>query len=158
REVVSEVLFQSAKLVDAPRVVLIWEEPVESRVNIAWLSHDELRWVQDPEGTYGTLVRPPYERAIIQLSDASVDERSVVVLTEGAIRYGRDRPLNELLRERFNMTAVQAWPLTGELIQGRLFALDKERMQIDDLVIGELVARLAVSRLDSLYLIERLQD
>jgi signal transduction histidine kinase len=158
REVVSEVLFQSAKLVDAPRVVLIWEDPVESRVNIAWLAHDDLRWVQEPEGTYGTLVRPPYERAIIQASDASVDEGSVVALTDGGFRYRRDRPLNELLRARFNMTAVQAWPLNGELIQGRLFALDKERMRIDDLVIGELVARLAVSRLDSLYLIERLQD
>ena len=158
REVVSEVLFQSAKLVDAPRVVLIWEDPVESRVNIAWLAHDELRWVQEPEGTYGTLVRPPYERAIIQASDASIDEGSVVALTDGGFRYRRDRPLNEVLRARFNMTAVQAWPLSGELIQGRLFALDKERMRIDDLVIGELVARLAVSRLDSLYLIERLQD
>jgi signal transduction histidine kinase len=158
REVVSEVLFQSAKLVDAPRVVLIWEDPVESRVNIAWLAHDELRWVQEPEGTYGTLVRPPYERAIIQASDASIDEGSVVAFTDGGFRYRNDRPLNELLRARFNMTAVQAWPLSGELIQGRLFALDKERMQIDDLVMGELVARLAVSRLDSLYLIERMQD
>jgi len=158
REVVSEVLFQSAKLVDAPRVVLIWEDPVESRVNIAWLAHDELRWVQEPEGTYGTLVRPPYERAIIQATDASIDEGSVVALTDGGFRYRRDRPLNEVLRARFNMTAVQAWPLSGELIQGRLFALDKERMRIDDLVMGELVARLAVSRLDSLYLIERLQD
>jgi signal transduction histidine kinase len=158
REVVSEVLFQSAKLVDAPRVVLIWEDPVESRVNIAWLAHNELRWVQEPEGTYGTLVRPPYERAIIQATDASIDEGSVVALTDGGFRYRHDRPLNELLRARFNMTAVQAWPLSGELIQGRLFALDKERMQIDDLVMGELVARLAVSRLDSLYLIERMQD
>ena len=158
REVVSEVLFQSAKLVDAPRVVLIWEDPIESRVNIAWLAYDELRWVQEPEGTYGTLVRPPYERAIIQASDASIDEGSVVALTDGRFRYRRDRPLNEVLRARFNMTAVQAWPLSGELIQGRLFALDKERMRIDDLVMGELVARLAVSRLDSLYLIERLQD
>jgi len=103
-------------------------------------------------------VRPPYERAIIQATDASIDEGSVVALTDGGFRYRRDRPLNEVLRARFNMTAVQAWPLSGELIQGRLFALDKERMRIDDLVMGELVARLAVSRLDSLYLIERLQD
>jgi signal transduction histidine kinase len=53
---------------------------------------------------------------------------------------------------------VQSWPLNGELIQGRLFALDKAHMRIDDLVIGELVARLAVSRLDSLYLVGRLQE
>jgi signal transduction histidine kinase len=158
REVISEVLSQSAKLVDAPRVLLVWEDPAESRVNIAWLFSDDLNWVQEPEGTYGALVRAPYERAILQATDASADGGSVVALTEGGFRYRRDRPINESLRARFNITAVQSWPLTGELIQGRLFALDKERMRIDDLVMGELVARLAVSRLDSLYLIERLQD
>ena len=110
---------------DAPRVVLIWEDPIESRVNIAWRASDELRWVQEPEGRYGTLVRAPYERAILQASDASTDDGSVVALTEGGFRYRRDRPLNETLRARFNMTAVQSWPLSGELIQGRLFALDK---------------------------------
>jgi NarL family two-component system sensor histidine kinase LiaS len=31
-------------------------------------------------------------------------------------------------------------------------------MRIDDLVLGELVARLAVARLDSLYVLERLRD
>ena len=158
REVVTEVLSQSAKLVDAPRIVLVWEDPVDSRVNLAWLSDDDLIWVQEPEGTYGTLVRAPYERAIVQASDASADSAAVVALTPGGFRYRRDRPLHEALRSRFNMTAVQTWPLAGELIQGRLFALDKDRMRIDDLVMGELVARLAVSRLDSLYLIERLQD
>ena len=158
REVVSEVLSQSAKLVDAPRVLLIWEDPAVSSVNIAWLSSDDLNWVQEPEGTYGTLVRAPYERAILQATDASIDGGSVVMLTGTGFRYRRDRPINDALRNRFEITAVQSWPLSGELIQGRVFALDKERMRIDDLVMGELVARLAVSRLDSLYLIERLQD
>ena len=73
REVVSEVLSQSAKLVDAPRVLLIWEDPIDSRVNLAWLASDDLVWVQEPEGTYGTLVRAPYERAILQAIDASTD-------------------------------------------------------------------------------------
>src|SRR5262249_32931000 len=112
----------------------------------------------EPEGTYGTLVRAPYERVILQATDASADGGSVVMLTGTGFRYRRDRPINEALRTRFDIRAVQSWPLSGELIQGRLFALDKDRMRIDDLVMGELVARLAVSRLDSLYLIERLQD
>jgi signal transduction histidine kinase len=56
------------------------------------------------------------------------------------------------------MRAVQSWPLDGELIRGRMFCLDKARMQIDDLVLGELVARLAVSRLENLYMLARLRD
>ena len=158
REVISEVVAQSMKLVDCPRVVLVWEEPLEGRVNIAWPGDSDLAWVQEPEGTYGTLVRAPYERATLQAADASADNGSVIALAHGGFRYRHDRPINEALRQRFQMTAVQSWPLNGELIQGRLFALDKTRMRIDDLVMGELVARLAVSRLDSLYLVERLRD
>jgi signal transduction histidine kinase len=56
------------------------------------------------------------------------------------------------------MRAVESWPLEGELIRGRLFCLDKRRMRLDDLVLGELVARLAVSRLDSLYLLRDLRQ
>jgi signal transduction histidine kinase len=138
--------------------LLVWEEPVESRINLAWLHDGDLVWEQETEGTYGTLVRAPYEKAILQADDASSESGSVVALTAGGFRYRRDKPINDTLRSRFTMTAVQSWPLTGELVQGRLFALDKTRLRIDDLVMGELVARLAVSRLDSLYLIERLRE
>ena len=150
-DVVADVVDQSTLLLGAPRVVLVWEDPLEGRVNLAWRGRPDLMWVQEPEGTYGTLVRAPYERAILQASDAAVDPSPVVALSEGRFRYRHDRPLNEALQERFEMHAVQSWPLTGELVQGRLFALDKRGMQIDDLVTGELVARLAVARLDSLY-------
>jgi signal transduction histidine kinase len=56
------------------------------------------------------------------------------------------------------MRSVQSWTLEGELIRGRLFCLDKRQMRLDDLVFGVLVARLAVSRLDSLYLLKRLRE
>jgi signal transduction histidine kinase len=157
REVVSEVIAQSARLISAPRVVLVWEEPTEEQLNLAWQETYDLTWIREPAGNYGTLTRPPYERAILQAQDAALDRGTVVELTGDGFRYRHDRPFNDALRERFQMHAVQSWPLTGELVQGRLFALDKPRMRIDDLVVGELVARLAVSRLDSLYLIERLR-
>ena len=54
------------------------------------------------------------------------------------------------------MHRVQSWSLDGELIRGRLFALDKPSMRLDDLIVGDVVARLTVSRLDSLYLLRRL--
>jgi len=43
-------------------------------------------------------------------------------------------------------------------VRGRLFCLDKNLMRLDELGFGLLVARLAVSRLDSLYLLKRLRD
>lgn len=158
RDVVSEVIAQSTQLIEAARVVLVWEEPSEGRINLAWRTDDSIAWTDEPEGTYGAFVLPVLEPWSFQASEANVDNGSVVALTASGFRYRECRPINEALRARFNMTSVQSWPLAGELIQGRLFALDKRRMRIDDLVVGELVARLAVSRLDSLYLLERLRD
>ena len=157
-DAVSEVIFESTDLVEAPRVLLVWEEPSEGRVNLAWRGDGAVVWTSEPEGTYGSLVLPGLERSSFQASDASIDAGEVAMLTESGFRYRQCPPLNESLRERFNIKAVQSWPLAGELIQGRLFALDKTRMRIDDLVLGELVARLAVARLDSLYVLERLRD
>jgi signal transduction histidine kinase len=66
--------------------------------------------------------------------------------------------VNEALRTRFNMAAVQSWPLAGELVRGRMFCLDKVKMRLDDLVLGEVVAWLVVSRLESLYWQDRLRE
>jgi signal transduction histidine kinase len=158
RDVVSEVITQSADLLEAPRIVLIWEEPGTGRVNLAWRAGEDVMWADEPEGRYGSFVLPALERRIFQTSNATAEFGRVVVLTESGFRDRWCRPLNEALRTRFNVHAVQSWPLEGELIQGRLFALDKTRMGIDDLVAGELVARLAVSRLDSQFILERLRE
>lgn len=158
RDVISEVIAQSMKLTQAPRIVLVWEEPGSGRVNLAWREDDEVMWIDEPAGSYGSLVLPALERRSFQASNATAERGRVVALTDNGFRYRECRPVDDALRERFSMRAVQSWPLEGELIQGRLFALDKPRMQIDELVIGELVARLAVSRLDSLYFLERLGE
>jgi signal transduction histidine kinase len=157
RHAVSEVIAQSEALLEAPRVVLIWEDTAEGRINLAWRGDDDLIWTHEPEGTYGALVLPVFEKSSFQAADAD-SEGETVSFTEEGFRYRQRRPINEALRARFNMKEVQSWPLAGELIQGRLFALDKHRMRIDDLVLGDVVARLAVTRLDTLYLVERLRE
>jgi signal transduction histidine kinase len=146
------------KLTRAPRIVLAWEEPGSRRLNLAWRDDEDVMWVAEPEGSYGSLVLPALERRSFQATNATAERGRVVALTENGFRYRECHPVDEGLRSRFSMQAVQSWPLEGELIQGRLFALDKRRMQIDELVIGELVARLAVSRLDSLYFLQRLGE
>lgn len=158
RDAVSEVMTESTALLEAPRVVLVWEEPSQGQVNLAWQGEGSIVWGVQPEGTYGSLVLPDLERWSFQASDASLIAGDVATLMESGFRYRQCQPLNEELRQRFHIRAVQSWPLAGELVQGRLFALDKPHMRIDDLVLGELVARLAAARLDSLYVLERLRD
>jgi signal transduction histidine kinase len=157
RELVSEIIRQSSEFLRAPRVVLVWEEPREGWVNVAWQAQGETMWVHEPEATYGAFVLPGLERSSFQANDASV-QGNVLLLRENGFRRRECRPVNEALRARFTMSCVQSWPLEGELVHGRMFCLDKTRMRLDDLVLGEVVAWLAVSRLESLYWQERLRD
>ena len=156
-ELVSEVIRQSREFLRAGRVVLVWEEPGEGWVNVAWQSDGETMWTKEPEATYGAFVLPGLERSSFQTIDASVSG-PVSLLRLGGFRRRDCRPVNEALRARFSMTAVQSWPLDGELVRGRIFCLDKSRMRLDDLILGEVATWLAATRLESLYWQERLQD
>jgi signal transduction histidine kinase len=158
RELVSEIIQQSSDFLNAPRLVLVWEEPGEGWVNVAWRSQDEVMWTQEPEATYGSFVLPGLEQASFQVEDAASDRARVFLLRDNGFRRRVCRPVNEPLRARFNMTAVQSWPLAGELLRGRMFSLDKRRMRLDDLVIGEVVAGLVGSRLEGLYWQDRLRE
>ena len=157
RELVSEIIRQSSEFLRAPRTVLVWEEPGEGWVNVAWQGEYDVMWTQEPEAKYGSFVLPGLERSSFQAADAAVDGR-VILLRSSGFRRRRCRPVNEALRARFNMTAVQSWPLNGELLRGRMFCLDQVKMRLDDLILGEVVAWLAVTRLESHYWQERLRD
>jgi signal transduction histidine kinase len=153
-ELVTEVVSQCADIFETPRVLLVWEERSQGAVNVAWRSATgQIEWSQEPEGTYESLVAPRLEQASFQTLNAARDASRVLYRSSAGFRQCRCRPLNEALRARFDITAVQSWPLDGELIRGRLFALDKRRIGIDQLSVGDLVARLAASRLDGLYIL-----
>jgi signal transduction histidine kinase len=152
-ELLSEVVFQCAEILNTPRVLLVWEERSEGPVNLAWMSRTgRVEWSQEPEGTYESLVAPRLERASFHTPNAA-DTSRVVYRVAAGFRECKCRPLNEALRARFDITAVQSWPLEGELTHGRLFSLDERRIEIDGLSSGGLVAQLAASRLDGLYML-----
>jgi signal transduction histidine kinase len=157
-DVIDEVLTQAGALLEAPRLVLVWEDPAESVLNIAWRASGKVEWLQEADTRYEPVVAPGLAGKSFQVTDAALDGGRVVVLTAGSFRRRDCAPIHEALRSRFDMHAVQSWPLDGELIRGRMFCLDKTRMQIDDLVLGELVARLAVARLENLCMVARLRD
>jgi signal transduction histidine kinase len=152
RALVSDIIVRSSQVLEIPSVVLVWTAPNNTQVNIAWQSDEDLQWTREPEGTYAPLVAPELEQQSFQAADATKDDGSVVHWSGGRLYYRRCRPVNEELRARFEMRGVQSYNLDGEFIRGRLFCFGKRRMKIDDLIVGELVARLAVSQLDSLYL------
>jgi signal transduction histidine kinase len=158
RALITEIIRQSSEFLGCPRVVLVWEEPGEGWVNVAWQSQDDVMWTQEPEATYGSFVLPGLEDMSFQVSDASNERGRVLLLRASGFRRRACRPVNEPLRARFNMRGVQSWPLSGELVRGRMFCLDKHKMRLDDLILGEVVAWLAVSRLESFYWQDRLRE
>jgi signal transduction histidine kinase len=158
RALLSEIINQSSEFLGAPRTVLVWEEPGEAWINVAWQTNDGIMWVQEPEATYGSFVVPGLELATFQVADAADDHGRVLLLRNAGFRRRHGRPVHEDLRARFDMRAVQSWPLNGELIRGRMFCLDNPKMRLDDLVLGEVVAWLSVTRLESLYWQNRLKE
>jgi signal transduction histidine kinase len=155
---VAEVLAESAEILNAPRVLLVWDEPGEGYLNLASQSGSQVVWTHEPEATYGSVVIPGLEGKNFQANDATDERGTVVHWSGGSYRQRRGRSINAALQRRFEMRAVQSWSLDGELVRGRLFCLDKSNMRLDDLPFGVLVARMTVSRLDGLYLLKHLRD
>ncbi|MFO7692265.1 MAG: sensor histidine kinase [Vicinamibacterales bacterium] len=158
RELVGEIIAECSEVLEAPKVLLVWEEPDEGVVNLAWGSGSDVTWASEPEATYGSFVLPGLERKTFQAADAGSERGVVVHRSDGAFGQRVCRPINPALQARFGMRRVQSWSLDGELVRGRLFALDKRSMRLDELILGDVVARLTVSRLDNLYLLRRLRN
>jgi signal transduction histidine kinase len=157
RELVDEVIAECSNILRAPRILIVWEDPDEGAVNLAWGPATEVQWASEPEATYGSFVVAGLEHRSFQAADVTDERGQVVHWSAEAFRQRACAPVNAALQARFDMRRVQSWSLDGELIRGRIFALDKEHLRLDDLVFGEVVARLVVSRLDGLYLLRRLR-
>jgi signal transduction histidine kinase len=155
---VAEVLSRASELLEAPRLVLLWDDPDDARVNVAFFDRKDVLWTVETEGTFGSVVAREVNGRSFETSDAAREQADVIVSTSRGFGRRLCHPIDERLRARFDMRRVESWPLDGELVRGRVFCLDKSGMSLDDLVTGESVARLAASRLDSLYLLHRLRD
>lgn len=158
RVVVSEILSLVSTVLEAPGIVLVWDETGKQDRMIAWLSGEETQWDERSRSEYDPLVLPILAERSFQASDATSERGAVVVHARGGFRRRRCRPINEAFRARFDLRAVQSWPFEGELVRGRIFCVNKSRMGIDELVVGELVASQVASRLDSTLMLERLRD
>jgi len=156
--IVAEVLSRATELLDAPRLVLVWDDPDDARINVASFDRADVLWTVETEGTFGSVVSREVRGRGFETDDAAKERAEVIVSTARGFGRRQCHPIDERLRSRFDMRRVESWPLDGELVRGRLFCLDKSTMSLDGLVTGESVARLAASRLDSLYLLHRLRD
>lgn len=152
RSLLDHLLTQAAGILEAPRVLLIWEEVDEPWLHLAHRTDRAIDVLREaPPGE--PLVPAPLAAASFLSNSAG----------ETWYRAGRDVerwrgiPVEEGLRRRFAVERVASWPLRGGLVQGRLFALDRRDFERDHLVLGEIVAQRIAAELDQLYLTQRLR-
>ena len=153
-EAVVDIIERANEILPAPQIVLVWQERDEEHVNVAWRGTRGIETSRERRDTYEPVVIASLGSASFQASDASDRAGSVDFWHKGRFRQMTGPPINEALRERFGMRAVQSSPIVGGLVTGRLFWVGRRPMRIDDLVVGDLVARIAASRLESAYLAE----
>jgi signal transduction histidine kinase len=115
----AHLLANAADILEAPRVLLAWEETDEPWLYLALRADEGIeRWREPPPEAEG-------------------------------------EPLEESLRRRFAMDRAASWPVGGEIVQGRLFAL--RDFSPDQLVLGEIAAQRVAAALDQFYLTRRLR-
>lgn len=150
---------QATAVLRVPRALLVWEEVDEPWLHLAHRSDRGLERAREaPLAT--PLVPAPLARASF-LSDGRGETR--YRCAPGDRGDGGDRreerwsgaPVDEGLARRFAIGAVASWPVRGELVEGRLFALDiggGANLEGDLLVLGEIVALRLAAELDQYYL------
>jgi len=155
---VRELLDHAVEILQAPRVLMIWEETDKPRLRVASRSDGGFDLSEEPAGTFGPLVAEPLAGRNFLSMDAGDESAGVLISSRGARTEWKGFPLDPALQARFGIRAALSWRLNGQAIEGRLFALDKSRMTGDDLVLGEIVAGLVVARMDHFALRERLRE
>lgn len=153
-----EVLESASRIFGVPRLLLTWEERDEPWLNLALWREGEFRTWREPPETY----QPVVAEALENLPFFSKNVNAVVpVILHHSSELPQDwhgAPIHPALRARFSVTSVLCLPLSGECLDGHLFALDKPRMTTDDLLLGEVVAHEVSSSMDQFLLSRRLRQ
>jgi signal transduction histidine kinase len=155
---VSEILQRFASLLAAPRTLLLWKEEEESMLHAASWSGGEFHHSLESPDTFGSLVAEPLTDENFLCRDSLADKPWVLHSSPAGFERWQGMPLHPGLAARFSIKSVLSLALQCEGVSGRLFALDKEYMASDDLVLGRIVSHEVSCNLDQFYLQKRLQQ
>jgi signal transduction histidine kinase len=157
-KVIGQVLEHAGSILEAPRVLLAWEEPEEPWVNLVIFSDRRHHWSRKPPGTFDALVAAPLEGKSF-FSQHVGDSRAVMAESGSReLRRWRGEPLNQELVKLFNIESVLSVSVSAETLQGRIFFLDKSSLTSDDLTLAEVVAVQVAASMDLSYSLQRLQQ
>ncbi|HET7318670.1 MAG TPA: histidine kinase [Nitrospirota bacterium] len=153
-----EILGHAATILNAPRVVLAWEEAEEPWLHLASWSRDGCQYRREPPAVFGTLVAEQLSGTSFFCQNAGDPQSPVIHSDRAGLRRWQGTPLDPELQKNFAVRAILASRFTGEKAAGYLLSLDKTPMTADDLVLGGIVANEVAGRLDRCYLVKQQQE
>ena len=152
------VLKQACGILGARRILMAWDEKEEPWVHLALWSSGEFNWTREPPTRFQPLVAEPLSGSDFFCQDLCTPSPKVLLTSPAGLRSWRGAPLHSDLQQRFAIKSVLSLKLRGESLEGHLFFLDKRDLTSDDLLLGQVVGREVLARLDLFYLIRRLKQ
>lgn len=157
-EALQEVLTYAASVLRVPRIVLVWEEGDEPSLRIAIHEQGQFDLSRERPDAYGDLVAGPLEASSFVCTGLQTRRSGTLQRVAGGFRYWNGRPFDETFLDRYRVNDAMALKISTDSIAGWLFALDRPRLSADDLLLGDVVARLVAGALELQTLIEQLRE
>ena len=157
-QALEEALHYAATVLEAPRVVLVWEEGEEPGLRMAVRSEKNFAITRERPDAFGSVVAEPLQRSSFVCTKAAATRPQVLLRVPGGFRFWHGAPLDPAFRDRFDISSVAAIRLSTESIEGWLFALDRPGASADDLLLGDIVGRLVAGGLELQTLLEQLRE
>jgi signal transduction histidine kinase len=155
---VPNVLGHAADVLNAPRVLMTWEELEEPWIHLALWSRNECHLSREPPDTFEPLVAEPLMGASFLSPDARLPVPTVLYTSSAGLQRWDGAPLHPDLQTRYAVGTVLSTHLRGATFEGRLFFLDMRSLTLDALVLSDIVARQVAADIDQFYLSRRLQQ
>ncbi len=141
----ASLLGHCASALEAPRVLVLWEEAEEPFISIAMWRNGEYSHARQMAGSYGNFVRSEqYAECAFWTDDATSTFAS---MPNGPVRLVKPM-VDDTLIHAFAIGSVASAPFTGALCKGRVFVLDRQRWSDFQLQLVEIVASRLGNALD----------
>ena len=155
---VRDVLTHAAAILRVPRIILTWQEGEEPSLRVAVNDRERFELSHERPDRFGIFVAEPLERSSFFCDDACAQSSFVVYRVPGGFDSMRGQPLNQAFCDRYQVKSALVLRIQTEAIDGRLFALDRGTLSIDDLLLGDIVGRLVAGALEQQALITKLRE
>lgn len=154
----TEMLAQTALVLEAPRTLLVWEEAEEPFTEFALWSDAGVERFHEAPGTFGDIVADRVRDTGFFCRDLTARLPVTFLRSGTGLVSWTGMSVNQRFRERFAIRALAGWPLRGEEFRGWLFCLDKPGFSLQDLTVGDVVADLTAARLSQAYLVRTMRE